>query len=110
MTQFIDASGGRIAYEVIGEGPLVVLSHGMGDARSSYRFLAPLIAAAGYRVASVDLRGHGESSTGWSSYTRADSAGDLIALIEALGGPAVIVGQCFLGGSAAIAPATRHAI
>jgi pimeloyl-ACP methyl ester carboxylesterase len=107
MSQFIDVAGGRIAYEVIGEGPLVVLAHGMGDSRASYRFLAPLIAAAGCRVASVDLRGHGESSTGWGSYTRADTAGDLVALIEALGGPAVIVGQSFSGGSATIAAATR---
>jgi pimeloyl-ACP methyl ester carboxylesterase len=58
-------------------------------------------------VASVDLRGHGESSPDWGSYTRTDTAGDLIALIEALGGPAVIVGQSFSGGSATIAAATR---
>ncbi|HTU76642.1 MAG TPA: alpha/beta hydrolase [Trebonia sp.] len=107
MSQFIEVAGGRIAYEVIGEGPLVVLSHGMGDTRASYRFLAPLIAAAGYRVASADLRGHGESSRDWGSYTRTDTAGDLIALVEALGGPAVIVGQSFSGGSATIAAATR---
>jgi pimeloyl-ACP methyl ester carboxylesterase len=106
-TQFIDVAGGRIAYEVTGEGPLVVLSHGMGETRASYRFLAPMIAAAGYRVASADLRGHGASSTGWESYTRTDPAGDLVALIEALGGPAVIVGQSFSGGSATIA-AARH--
>jgi pimeloyl-ACP methyl ester carboxylesterase len=106
-TQFLDVAGGRIAYEVTGEGPLVILSHGMGDTRASYRFLAPMIAAAGYRVASVDLRGHGESSTGWQSYTRTDTASDLVALIDALGGPAVIVGQSFSGGSATIA-AARH--
>ena len=107
MTEFVEVKGGRIAYEVTGEGPLVVLSHGMGDTRASYRFLAPLLVAAGYRVASADLRGHGESSTGWGSYTRADTAADLIAVIEHLGGPAVIVGQSFSGGSATIAAATR---
>ena len=64
-TEYVNVASGRIAYEVTGHGPLVVLSHGMGDDRSSYRFLAPLIADAGYRVASVDLRGHGKSSTGW---------------------------------------------
>jgi pimeloyl-ACP methyl ester carboxylesterase len=106
-TQFVDVPGGRIAYEISGAGPLIVLSHGMGDTRASYRFLAPLIASAGYRVASVDLRGHGESSTGWSSYTRTDTAHDLVAVIEALGGPAVVVGQSFSGGSATIAAATR---
>lgn len=106
-TGYVDVEGGRIAYEVIGRGPLVVLSPGIGDTRSTYRFLAPLIADAGYRAASVDLRGHGESSTGWDAYTRADVAGDLVALIGKLGGPAVIVGQSFSGGSATIAAATN---
>ena len=106
-SEHVDVGGGRIAYEVVGQGPLVVLSPGMADTRSTYRFLAPLIAAAGYRVASVDLRGHGESSTGWDSYSRTDTAGDLIEVIRKLGGPAVIVGQSFSGGVATIAAATN---
>ena len=97
----------RIAYEVVGDGPLVVMSPGMADTRSTYRFLAPLIADAGYRVASVDLRGHGESSTGWGSYSHADTAGDLMAVIRQLGGPAVIVGQSFSGGATTIAATTN---
>jgi pimeloyl-ACP methyl ester carboxylesterase len=105
--EYADVVGGRIAFEVAGQGPLVVLSPGMGDIRSTYRFLAPLIADAGYRVAVVDLRGHGQSSTGWGSYTRADTAGDLVQVIQKLGGPAVIVGQSFSGGSATIAAATN---
>lgn len=105
-TEYVEVAGGRIAYEVVGHGPLVVLSPGMVDIRSAYRFLAPLIANAGYRVASVDLRGHGESSTGWASYRHADTAGDLIEVIRKLGGPAVIVGQSFSGGAATVAAAT----
>lgn len=104
-TEFIDVEGGRIAYEVTGEGPLVVLSPGMADTRSTYRFLVPLLAEAGYRVASVDLRGHGESSVPWGSYTHADTAGDLIAVIRNLGGPAAIVGQSFSGGAVTIVAA-----
>ncbi|WP_315837609.1 alpha/beta hydrolase [Bradyrhizobium prioriisuperbiae] len=105
-SEFVDIGSGRIAFDVIGQGPLVVLSHGMGDNRSAYRFLAPLIAHAGYRVASVDLRGHGKSSIGWASYTHADSASDLIEVIRKLdGGPATIVGQSFSGGVATIAAA-----
>lgn len=106
-TQFVDVAGGRIAYEVTGDGPLVVLSNGMGETRDSWRFLAPMLVKAGYRVAAVDLRGHGESSSGWASYSRADTAGDLIAVIEAIGGPALIIGQSFSGGSATIAAAAR---
>ncbi len=111
MTEFLDIDGGRIAYEVTGEGPLVVLSHGMGEHRQVYRFLAPQLAQAGYRVANADLRGHGESSMGWLSVTgkaaitRTDVAGDLLALIRHLGGPAVIVGHSISGGAATIAAA-----
>ncbi len=109
-TQFLTVASARLAYDVIGDGPLVVLSHGMADNRNSFRFLAPLIAAAGYRVATADLRGHGESSTDWDSYTRTDTAHDLLELIKHLGGPAVIVGQSFSGGSATIAAAADPAL
>ncbi|MBO4269708.1 alpha/beta fold hydrolase [Microbispora triticiradicis] len=107
MTQFLKIGDGEIAYDVIGEGPLVVLVPGMGDSRRAYRFLAPVLAAAGYRVAAMDLRGHGESSLGWGSYTRTDTANDIVALIEHLGGPAVVVGHSFAGGAATIAAARR---
>jgi len=92
---------------VTGSGPLVVLSHGIGDRRQAYRFLAPMLARAGYPVASADLRGHGESSMGWPSITRTNVAGDLLALTGHLGGPAVIVGHSLSGGAATIAAATR---
>ena len=107
MTEFLDVPGGRIAYDVTGSGPLVVLSQGIGVSRQDYRFLAPMLAQAGYRVANADLRGHGESSMGWASITRTDVAGDLLALIGHLGGPAVIAGHSISGGAATIAAATR---
>src|SRR6516164_4517933 len=107
MTEFVDVPGGRIAFDVTGSGPLVVLSHGIGVRRQDYRFLAPMLAQAGYRVASADLRGHGESSMGWPSITRTDIAGDLAALTAQLGGPAVLVGHSISGGAATIAAATR---
>jgi pimeloyl-ACP methyl ester carboxylesterase len=113
MTEYMDIEGGRIAYDEIGSGPLVVLSHGMGDHRQVYRFLAPRLAQAGYRVVSADLRGHGESSMNWKSVTGTDNAitqtdiaGDLLALIRRLGGPAFIVGHSISGGAATVAAAT----
>ena len=107
MTEFLSVEGGRIAYDVTGSGPLVALSHGIGVRRQEYRFLAPMLAQAGYRVANADLRGHGESSTGWASITRTDVAGDLLALIGHLDGPAVIVGHSISGGAATIAAAEQ---
>ncbi|MFO7549180.1 MAG: hypothetical protein R6X29_09975, partial [Acidimicrobiia bacterium] len=49
-----------------GDGPLVVLLPGAGDLRSEHRFLAPPLVAAGYRVVTADLPGHGESPTATS--------------------------------------------
>ncbi|GAA3367561.1 alpha/beta hydrolase [Streptomyces sannanensis] len=105
MTEFLDIDGGRLAYDVTGEGPLIVLAHGMGDNRGAYRDMAVRLAEAGFRVAAMDMRGNGASSTGWTSYTRTDVAADLLALIRHLGGPAVIVGHSFSGGAATIAAA-----
>lgn len=106
MTEHLTIAGNTIAYDLIGQGPLVVLAHGIGDSRHSYRFLAPALAAQGYRVANVDIRGCGESSLGWEGYSRTDIAGDLVALVRHLGGPAVIIGQSISGGAATIAAAT----
>jgi pimeloyl-ACP methyl ester carboxylesterase len=106
MLEHLNIGGETIAYDITGTGPLVVLAHGMGDTRRSYRFMVPELVAAGYRVANVDIRGCGESSTGWSGYERTDIAGDLVAVVRHLGGPAVIIGQSISGGAATIAAAT----
>lgn len=106
MTEFLTVDGGVIAYEVTGEGPLVVLAPGMGTGRGTYRAVVPVLTAAGYRVASVDLRGAGESSVDWPSYSRTGIAGDLVAMIRHLGGPAVLVGHSISGGAATVAAAT----
>ena len=106
MTEYLSIADNKIAYDVTGEGPLVVLAHGMGDSRHSYRFVAPALVAAGYRVANLDIRGCGDSSLGWAGYSRTDIAGDLVALVRHLGGPAVIMGQSISGGAATIAAAT----
>ena len=105
MTEYLTVDGGTIAYEVTGSGPLVVLAHGMGDSRAAYRFLVPQLTEAGYRVAAVDLRGCGESSASWPAYSRTAIAGDLIALVRHLGGPAVLVGHSIAGGATTIAAA-----
>ncbi|HEY4460721.1 MAG TPA: alpha/beta hydrolase [Pseudonocardiaceae bacterium] len=106
MTELLSIDGNTIAYDVIGQGPLVVLAHGIGDSRHSYRFLAPALAAQGYRVANMDIRGCGDSSLGWDGYSRTDIAGDMLALVRQLGGPAVIIGQSISGGAATIAAAS----
>jgi pimeloyl-ACP methyl ester carboxylesterase len=106
-TAFLVRPDGRIGYDVAGYGPLIVLVPGMGDLRAAYRFLAPALRDAGYRVACTDLRGHGDSDTTFSSYGDVETAGDVIALIEELGGPAVLVGNSMGAGAAVLAAAQR---
>jgi pimeloyl-ACP methyl ester carboxylesterase len=106
MTEYLGIAGNTLAYEVFGRGPLVVLAHGIGDSQHSYRFLAPALAGAGYRVANVDIRGCGDSSPGWDGCSRTDIAGDPVAVVRHLGGPAVLIGQSISGGAATIAAAT----
>ena len=106
-TVFLTRPGGRVAYDVAGDGPLVILVPGVGDLRSSYRFVTPSLREAGYRVACTDMRGHGESDTTFASYGDEDTAEDITALISEIGGPAVVVGNS-MGGGAAVIAAAEH--
>ncbi|MFD9883431.1 alpha/beta fold hydrolase [Streptomyces alboflavus] len=110
MSEYLAVDGGTIAYEVQGSGPLIVLAHGIGDSRAAYRTVVPPLVAAGYRVATVDLRGCGESSVGWPAWSRTAIAGDLLAVIRHLGGPAVLVGHSVSGGAATIAAAQEPSL
>lgn len=108
MTQYLELTKGRIAYEIFGkEGPLVIGTPGLGDVRQVYRFLAPRITAEGFRFAAMDPRGAGESTAGWDEYSDKAVASDMIALAEHLGGRPVLMGNSFSAGSAVIAATDR---
>ncbi len=105
-THYLEQDGGRIAYDDAGNGPLVICVPSMGDVRGEYRFLIPQLVAAGYRAVSMDIRGHGESSTHWTDFSVAGIGSDIIALIRELNaGPAVIVGTSIAAGAAVWAAA-----
>jgi pimeloyl-ACP methyl ester carboxylesterase len=104
-TRHLDRGEGRLAYDDTGEGPLVVCVPGMGDLRSSYRHLRPRLLAAGLRVVTVDLRGHGDSDTTFAAYDDLALGGDLVALLRHLGVPAVVVGNSMGAGGAVLAAA-----
>ncbi len=99
-TTYLNRAEGRIGFDILGDGPLVVLIPGMGDLRATYRFLAPSLREAGFRVACTDLRGHGDSDSTFKTYGDVETASDVVALIEKLGGPAVVIG----GGALSLLP------
>ena len=109
-TRFLEVPEGRIAYsDMDGVGPVVILVPGLGDRRATFRFLVPRLAAAGFRVISVDNRGHGDSSTSFTDYSAASVGGDIVALVDALAIPrgrgVYLLGNS-LAGAAAVWAAT----
>src|SRR3954452_18841222 len=111
ISQLMERPEGRIAYDVTGPatGPLVVCLPGMGELRQSYRHLVPLLVARGYRVACLDLRGHGDSDATFSAHEDEAVASDALAPVQALGGRAYLVGNSMGAGAAVVAAAQRPA-
>lgn len=107
QVHYLQRPEGRISYTVEGSGPLVVAVPGMGDLRSSYRELVRPLLDAGYRVAVTDLRAHGQSDTTFTEFGDIATGGDLLALIDELGGPAVVLGNSMGAAAAAWAAAER---
>ena len=78
--------------------PLVIMLHGGGQTRHSWKGVAAKIANLGFHVIAHDLRGHGESF--WDSdgdYTFDAHRDDLVRIIQQLGKKANLVGAS-LGG------------
>jgi pimeloyl-ACP methyl ester carboxylesterase len=108
-TKHLSLADGTIAYDDTGgDGPLVVMLPGAGNVRDEYRYIAPVLAADGARVATADLRGHGESSANWPAYGMVETATDLIALLAHLdAGPATVVATSFAPTAALWAASER---
>ncbi|HEY1119170.1 MAG TPA: alpha/beta hydrolase, partial [Acidimicrobiales bacterium] len=71
----------------LGSGPLVLLVHGFPESWYSWRYQLPVLAAAGYRVVAVDVRGYGRSSApeAIEDYRMLRHVADNVALVAALG-------------------------
>ena len=107
------AGGVRIAGDSWGTGssPLVILLHGGGQTRHSWRRTGQELAGRGYRVVALDARGHGDSD--WaldSDYSQDAFVHDLACVVDALGGgrPAIIGAS--LGGNTALAAIGEGAV
>jgi len=86
----------------------VVLLHGGGQTRHSWRTTGSELAAAGWYVVSVDQRGHGGSD--WSPdghYSLERFASDVVNVVDSIGRPPVLIGAS-LGGNAALAALGRY--
>ena len=89
-----------------GGGPPCLLVHGLAGAAVEWREAASSLTRR-LRVVSFDQRGHGASSRTPGHYTRDAYVADAMAVLERLGGRAVVIGQSMGGTNAYLATARR---
>lgn len=90
------------------DGDIVLLLHGGGQTRHSWKNTAERLARGGRTALALDARGHGDSD--WSpqeDYTLNGFVGDLVALISTLDRTPVLVGAS-LGGITSLVAAGEH--
>jgi 3-oxoadipate enol-lactonase len=107
----VTSSGVTLVGEEVGEGPPVVLLHGLTATRRYVLHGSLALARRGYRQVSYDARGHGESSAApeGAGYGYEELADDLRAVIadRGPGGRPVLVGHS-MGCHTAVAHALDH--
>ena len=92
---FVDSDGVAINYHTVGEGPLIILVHGLGADWWDYRNQIPTLATR-FQVVAMSTRGTGKSDKpdGVENYNVTKTADDIAALIAHFNqDSAVIVGQ-----------------
>ena len=96
-------------YETAGDGPPLVLLHGLGSSADDWALQLPAFTPR-YTVIMVDLRGHGLSQPrpGAGGFTVMQMSEDVAALLGHLGGPPAHVVGLSLGGCAAQPLAARY--
>src|ERR1700723_1818203 len=95
--RYLDLHGKRVAYQEAGQGPAVLLIHGMAGSSSTWRAMVPHLSKR-YRVIAPDLIGHGQSAKPRGDYSLGAFSVSLRDLLDELGvAQATVVGHP-LGG------------
>jgi pimeloyl-ACP methyl ester carboxylesterase len=93
-----------LAGEEAGEGPPIVLLHGLTATRRYVVMGSRLLERRGYRLISYDARGHGESGAPQdpSAYEYRDLAEDLRAVLDHLGVERAVLAGSSMGAATAV--------
>ena len=92
----VETNGNRMHVAEQGDGPLLLLCHSFPESWYSWRHQLAALAAAGFHAVAPDMRGYGqtEQPAEIDQYTLLHLVGDMVGLVDALGGgPAVIAGH-----------------
>ena len=72
----------EISYEITGDGPVVVFLHAFAVTNAMWTPQVPVFSQSGYKVVTVNLRGHGFTSAPQGPYTLPKLANDIHSLIN----------------------------
>ena len=95
--------GTRIRVVSAGDGPTVVLAHGIYMSVVEWSVLWDMLLARGYRVVAFDQRGHGQSTIGTDGISTQSMASDYLAVLEAVDARDAVLLAHSMGGFLAIA-------
>ena len=96
--QYLSLHGHTVGYRTAGQGPVVVLVHGMAGSSDTWRYVMPALARH-FTVVAPDLLGHGRSAKPRAEYSVSAHANLLRDLLASLGYErATLVGQSLGGG------------
>jgi pimeloyl-ACP methyl ester carboxylesterase len=101
----IERGGVVIAGETAGDGPDVVLLHGLTATRRYVVMGSKALPRAGYRVTTYDARGHGESGPARTpdEYEYRDMVADLEMVLDHLGADRAAIGGASMGAHTTMA-------
>jgi pimeloyl-ACP methyl ester carboxylesterase len=100
LKQSVRIHGHDVTYRMAGDGPLVVLIHGIAGSSTTWRAVMPALAKH-HTVIAPDLLGHGESAKPRGDYSLgayASGIRDLLAVLDL--GEATVIGHSLGGGIA----------
>jgi pimeloyl-ACP methyl ester carboxylesterase len=103
----LEHDGLTLRGEEAGEGPPIVLLHGLSATRRNVVQGSRHLIKRGYRLIAYDARGHGASSPG-GSYEYGDLVGDLEAVLAHLGIERTALVGSSMGAATAMAFTLRH--
>ncbi|HEX4183144.1 MAG TPA: alpha/beta fold hydrolase [Caulobacteraceae bacterium] len=105
----LNRDGVNIYYEVHGEGPVILLSHGYSATSQMWRGqIEPL--SKSHKLVTWDMRGHGQSDypEDLAAYSEAATVADMAALLDTVGAEKAVIGGLSLGGYMSLAFHRAH--
>jgi pimeloyl-ACP methyl ester carboxylesterase len=105
----IDRDGVQIYYEVHGDGPALLLTHGYSSTSQMWQGQVEALSKQ-HKLILWDMRGHGRSDYPEDphAYSEALTVGDMAALLDKMGAERAIVGGLSLGGYMSLAFYRAH--